>query len=37
MKQLMQINELFSIIYKPVNVVYEKTGYEDTIFVSEKL
>jgi len=31
----MQINELFCILYKHVNVVYEKTGYEDTILVSE--
>jgi len=28
---------LLSIIYKFVNVVYEKTTYEGTIFVSENL
>jgi len=27
----------FCIIYKLVNVVYEKIGYEDTIFISENL
>ena len=48
-KQLMQINmplciiiiifltKPLCIIYKPVNVVYEKTIYEGTIFVSENL
>jgi len=28
---------VFCIIYKHVNVVYGKTGHEDTIFVSENL
>jgi len=32
----MQINKFLSIIHKLVNVVYEKTAYEDTIFISEK-
>jgi len=36
-KQLIQINMSSSIIYKLVNVVYEKTVYEGTIFVSENL
>jgi len=36
-KQLMQINMPLCIIYKPVNVVYEKTVYEDTIFISKNL
>jgi len=31
-KQLMQINMSLCIIYKLVNVVYEKTVYEGTIF-----
>lgn len=33
----MQINELSSIIYKFFNVVYEKIGYEDIIFVNKNL
>lgn len=33
----MQINKLLSIILKFVNVVYEKTIYENTIFVIENL
>jgi len=33
----MQINKLLCIIHKFVNVVYEKAGYKDTIFVSENL
>jgi len=36
-KQLVQINKLLCIIHKHVNVVYEKTTCEDTIFVSENL
>jgi len=31
----MQINKLLSIIHKFVKVVYEKTTYEDTTFVSD--
>lgn len=30
----MKINELFSIVYKFVNIVYEKISYEDTIFAT---
>jgi len=33
----MQINMSLCIIYKLINVVYKKTVYEDTIFVSENL
>jgi len=33
----MQINKLVGIIQKFVKVVYEKTVYEDTIFVSKNL
>ena len=33
----MQINKLLCITHKLVKVVYEKTGYEDVIFVSENL
>ena len=33
----MQINKLLCIIQKLVNVVYEKTTYEDTISVSENI
>jgi len=33
----MQINKLLCIIHKLVKVVYEKTAYEDTIFVSENI
>jgi len=33
----MQINKFVCIIHKFVNVVYEKTVYEDTIFVCESL
>jgi len=33
----MQINKLLYTIHKLVKVVYEKTTYEDTIFVSENL
>jgi hypothetical protein len=33
----MQISELFYIIYKSLNIVYETTGYEDIIFVNENL
>jgi len=36
-KQLMQINTFLCIIYKFVKIFYEKTVYEDTIFVSESL
>jgi len=36
-KQLMQINKLLWYVHKLVKVVYEKTTYEDTIFVSENL
>jgi len=36
-KQFMQINMSLYIIYKLVNVVYEKTAYEGIIFVSENL
>jgi len=35
--ELMQINMSLCIIYKLVNVVYEKTIYEGTIFVNENL
>jgi len=35
--ELMQINKLSCISYKLVKVVYEKTTYEGTIFVSENL
>jgi hypothetical protein len=31
----MQINKHLYIIHKFVKVVYEKTAYEDTIFVGE--
>jgi len=31
----MQINKFFRIIHKLVKVVYVKTAYEDTIFISE--
>ena len=34
-KQLTQIIKLLCIIQKLVKVVYEKTAYEDTNFVSE--
>jgi len=33
----MQINKFLCIIYKFVKVFYEKTVYEDTIFVRENL
>jgi len=33
----MQINELLCIIHKLIKVVYEKTAYEDTIFISKNL
>jgi len=33
----MQINKLLFIIHKLVKVVYEKTTYEDKIFVGENL
>jgi len=36
-KQLMQTNKFLCIIHKFVNVVYEKTVYKETTFVSEKL
>jgi hypothetical protein len=36
-KQLMQINMSLCIIYTFVNVLYEQTVYEGTIFVSENL
>jgi len=36
-KQLMQINTTLCIIYKLVNIVYEKTVYEGIISVSENL
>lgn len=36
-KQLMHINKLLCIIYKLVKLVYEKTTYEDAIFVSKNL
>jgi hypothetical protein len=35
--ELMQINMPLCIIYKLVNVVYEKTVYDVRIFVSENL
>jgi len=33
----MQINMFLYIIYKLVNIFYEKTVYQDTIFVSDNL
>lgn len=33
---MMQIKKLLYVIYKLINVVYEKTTSVDTIFVSEK-
>lgn len=36
-KQLMKINKVFCIIHKFVKVIYEKTVYENTIFVHENL
>jgi hypothetical protein len=36
-EQLMKINKLLCIIHKLVKIVYEKTAYENTIFVSENL
>jgi len=33
----MQIYKLLCIVHKLVNVVYEKTTYEDTIFVNDNL
>jgi len=33
----MQINKFLYIIHKFVEIVYEKTAYKYTIFVSEKL
>jgi len=35
--ELMQINKLLFIIHELVMVVYEKTTYEDKIFVCENL
>jgi len=33
----MFINKLLGILHKFVNILYEKTNHEDTIFVSENL
>jgi len=36
-KQLRKINKVFCIIHKFVKLIYEKTAYENTIFVGENL